>query len=30
MIIEIKSNNTIHSCPSCSVMAFWQEEMEEN
>ncbi len=30
MIIEIKSNNTIHSCPSCSVMAFWQEETEEN
>ena len=26
MVIEIKSNNTIHSCPSCSVMSFWEEE----
>tara|TARA_B100001540_G_C15638187_1_gene565370 strand:- start:149 stop:865 length:717 start_codon:yes stop_codon:yes gene_type:complete len=30
MIIEIKSNNSIISCPSCSVIAFWQEETEEN
>tara|TARA_Y100001970_G_C13981878_1_gene723610 strand:+ start:72 stop:788 length:717 start_codon:yes stop_codon:yes gene_type:complete len=30
MVIEIKSNQIIHSCPSCSVMAFWREEMEED
>ena len=30
MIIEIKSNKIIHSCPSCSVIAFWEEEIEEN
>ena len=30
MIIEIKSNKIIHSCPSCSVIAFGEEEIEEN
>ena len=30
MIIEIKSNKIIPSCPSCSVIAFWEEEIEEN
>ena len=30
MIIEIKSNKIIHFCPSCSVIAFWEEEIEEN
>ena len=29
MVVEIKSNNIIHSCPSCSVYSYWEEEQEE-
>ena len=25
MVVEIKSNNIIHSCPSCGVYAYWEE-----
>ena len=25
----IKSNNIIHTCPSCSVFSYWEEEKEE-
>ena len=28
MVVEIKSNNIIHSCPSCSVYAYWEEEIK--
>jgi len=28
MVVEIKSNNIIHSCPSCSVYSYWEEEEE--
>ena len=28
MVVEIKSNNIIHSCPSCSVYAYWEKEEE--
>ena len=28
MVVEIKSNNIIHSCPSCSVYAYWDKEEE--
>ena len=30
MVIEIKSNKIIHSCPSCSVIPFWEENTEGN
>jgi len=26
MVVEIESNNIIHSCPSCSVYSYWEEE----
>tara|TARA_B100000700_G_C14993349_1_gene832446 strand:- start:1142 stop:1861 length:720 start_codon:yes stop_codon:yes gene_type:complete len=29
MVVEIKSNNIIHFCPSCSVYAYWEKEVEE-
>ena len=29
MVVEIKSNNIIHSCPSCSVYSYWKQEQEE-
>ena len=29
MVIEIKSNNIIHSCPSCSVFMYFEEEKVE-
>ena len=28
MVVEIKSNDIIHSCPSCSVYAYWEKEEE--
>jgi len=28
MVVEIKSNNIIHSCPSCSVYSYWEKEEE--
>jgi len=28
MVVEIKSSDIIHSCPSCSVYAYWEKEKE--